>query len=114
MLDVLHFFFEEDVLSIASAEQSDAINATRTQLYSTLYNRSYKHATGSDKSARSYVNGSSVDLPQEETEYDEIPTPLDPAARSSSPFPAKPYVPPTRINSESSLPFGSVLDGPLG
>lgn len=112
MLDVLHFFFEDDIISITSAEQSDALDSTRVQIYSTLYNREYRHA--SQKNKRSYIGEESIGKPEDDLEYDDMPTPLDPAERSSSPFVAKPYIPPTKVNSESRLPFGTALDGPLG
>jgi hypothetical protein len=42
------------------------------------------------------------------------PTPVDPARRGDSPFPAKNYIPATPVNANSPKPFGSQIDAPLG
>lgn len=111
LLDVLHFFFEEDVGSLTTAEQADAREKTRTQLYASLYSKTYAYA--STKNSTSYIDNSVVLPAEDDVEDNEMPTPLDPAARSASAF-TKPYVPPTRMNSNPQRPFGTTLDGPLG
>lgn len=102
MLDVLHYMFEEDVARLTTAEQSDAVSAMRTTLYG-LYNKPYRYGTkssGSSSSGRQYVSG----------DYDfKTDVPFDPASQAP-----KPFVPATDFNPESSMPFGSVLDAPLG
>lgn len=99
------------MISISSAEQIDARDSVRSELYSSLYMRSYKH--GSTRRGTAYVDDS-IGAPEDDLVDDDLPTPLDPAERSSSPFVAKPYIPPSRVNGTSRLPFGSALDGPLG
>lgn len=111
LLDVLHFFFEEDVGSLTTAEQADAREKTRTQLYASLYSKTYAYA--STKNSTSYIDNSVVLPAEDDVEDNEMPAPLDPAARSASAF-TKPYVPPTRMNSNPQRPFGTTLDGPLG
>ena len=102
LLDVLHYFFEEDSARLTTAEQSDAISDLRTSLYQS-YNTSYKYAvkkrsSGQTYGGRAYVSDDGSDL-----------TPLDPMNQET-----KPFVPATDFNPDSSNPFGSVLDAPLG
>jgi hypothetical protein len=101
MVDVLHFMFEDEILSMSTAEQSDSRDAMRKIIYENLYKTSYSY--GSSKKA----DFSELDLPLD----DEIPTPLNPASRSAF---VKPFTPPTKFDPDSSKPFGSVLDAPLG
>lgn len=102
MLDVLHYFFEEDTKTVSTEEQSKAIDSMRTQLYR-LYGQTYRYGSGSSSatnSGRSYVSDGN-DFPTD--------IPFDPSAQE-----VKPYVPATDFNPESSMPFGSALDAPLG
>ena len=101
MVDVLHYFFEEDATRASTAEQSDAIDAIRTQMYLMFYDRTYKYAKSSVK-ATDYSN---LDEP---FETEEMPVAFDPIAQRP-----KPYTPSTDFNPDSSKPFGSVLDAPL-
>ena len=111
LLDVLHFFFEDDVASMTTAEQSDARDKTRSQLYHSLYSKRYAYASA--KNSVNYIDDSVVLPAEDDVEDNKMPAPLDPAARSASAF-TKPYVPPTRMNSNPQRPFGTTLDGPLG
>jgi hypothetical protein len=100
MLDVLHFFFEEDIIAITTGEQSEAITSMRNSLYA-LYDQTYAYGSTSSKNTggRQYVTG----------DYDfGSDVPFDPASQAP-----KPFVPPTEFNPESSMPFGGVLDAPL-
>lgn len=102
LLDVLHYFFEEDSARLSTAEQSEAVSDLRTSLYRS-YNISYKYATKKSSSGQTYgghayVSDDNSDL-----------TPLDPMNQET-----KPFVPATEFNPDSSNPFGSVLDAPLG
>lgn len=102
MLDVLHFFFEEDA-NVSSGEQAEARDKMREAIYRDLYKQTYKYGLSSSR-----VNDfSALDDPY----GDDMPTPVDPLARSGD---VKPYVPPTAFDSTSSRPFGTVLDAPLG
>lgn len=91
MLDVLHFFFEEDS-KFATAEQAESVSAGRTALYKDLYNVEYKYKI---KSSSKRTSSSS------EFSY-------------SDPDEVKPYIPPTEFDPDSFNPFGEVLDAPIG
>jgi hypothetical protein len=95
--------FEDDINSLTTGEQSQARDATRKLVYEDLYNTAYNY--GSSKKTNDF---SELDLPLDE---DEMPVPLDPAAQSRS---MKPFTPTTKFDPDSSKPFGSVLDSPLG
>lgn len=101
--------FEHDAESILSAEQADAKDALRAYVYEALYEREYKYASKS--SGRPGVSGD-VDLPFGEEEED-VPVPIDPFEKSHGKKPIKPYFEPTKLDPDSSLPFGSALDAPL-
>ncbi len=98
MVDVLHYTLEED-MRYSSAEQADAVASTRTQIY-LMYNKTYKYGSKSSDSSRQYISpGTSNDLD------------LDPMMAQQE---SKPYIPPTQLNPDSSVPFGTNLDSPLG
>ena len=106
MLDVLHYFFEDD-LSAASAEQSEARSKTREAIYRDLYLTEYKYAVKSTSG-----NASGDYLPKD---FDE---PLDSNEKEIVPFdplkaPTKPFVPATQFNPNAVKPFGNVLDAPF-
>lgn len=85
MLDVIHYFFEEDS-RVGSAEEAEAISAMRTTLYAVMYGTQYKYRINIDKTGNSAGMGGTT----------------------------KPYIPPTDFDADSVSPFGSVLDSPLG
>jgi hypothetical protein len=89
MLDVLHFFFEEDSRYV-SEEEARSVSALRTTIYGELYGTTYRYQMKS----RSNSGNSSGDY--------------------SDPNELKPYIPPTEFDPESLNPFGSVLDAPIG
>lgn len=100
MLDVLHYFFEED-FAYSSAEEAEARSNLRKELY-LLYGKTYSYiinSSGND-GGRKYVS------PEADFDLD-LPTEFSPKER-------KPYVPATDFNPESTMPFGSLLDAPLG
>lgn len=88
MLDVIHFFFEEDSRYL-SQEEVESVSATRTQLYETLYGTTYNYKV----KARSNTGSVSTGIP----DIDEV----------------KPYIPPTEFDPGSSNPFGNLLEAPL-
>jgi hypothetical protein len=109
MLDVLHFFFEEDFIHITTGEQAEARDKSRSMLYGQLYHREYKYAAPTTgRTAASPGISGPLD---EDLEIEDIPTPIDPFQRSRE---TKPYIPPTQVNENSRLPFGAALDEPLG
>jgi hypothetical protein len=105
MMDVIHFYFEEDS-RFATAEQIEAVSRMRTELYK-LYGTTYKYAVKSSgkmssSSGRKYINDS-----EDSSDFDLAE--FDPNNQE-----VKEYVEPTEFNPDSSMPFGSVLDAPLG
>lgn len=101
MLDVLHYFLEDD-MNVGSAEQADARDAVRQQIYEEMYNSSYKYGRKTNTTAVVKDFDAEAEEPQEK-----LPEPFNPAAKP------KRYIPPTRFDGESTLPFGSTLDAPL-
>tara|TARA_B110000977_G_scaffold200698_1_gene292191 strand:- start:1887 stop:2225 length:339 start_codon:yes stop_codon:yes gene_type:complete len=87
MLDVIHFFFEEDS-RYASGEEAEAVSKMRTQIYSGMYGTTYKYAVKSSSSKGASGFGDDMEL--------------------------KPYIPPTEVDIDSPQPYGSVLDAPIG
>ena len=104
MLDVLHYYFEEDALWSSTAEHAEAKDAVRSQVYAELYNKTYNY--GGTKTKQFDIDEIGPPLGD-----DEIPVPVDPFARSNS---VKPYTPATNFDPDSHRPFGQVLDAPLG
>lgn len=101
MLDVMHFYMEEDFSQATTAEQSKAKDKAREIIYRSLYNQKYTLATKSS-------NYQSANSSGEFYEDEEI-VPVDPLKG-----PTKSYVPTTDFNPESLKPFGDLLDSPLG
>jgi hypothetical protein len=85
MLDVVHYFFEEDS-RYGSAEEAEAVSAVRSALYGMYYRYGIKSKIKSSSGDNFY------------SDPDEI----------------KPYIPPTQFDPESANPFGAVLDAPIG
>jgi hypothetical protein len=102
MLDVLHYFFEEDIKTVSTGEQSESIDSMRTNLYQ-LYDQTYRYGAKKGNSTstggRAYVTGD-YEFPND--------VPFDPSAQET-----KPFVPATEFDPESSMPFGGLLDAPL-
>lgn len=107
MLDVLHFFFEED-LFYSTAEQAEGRDRAREAIYQDFYGEHYKYSASKGSSASGQGISRNFDFDIEEVE-EEI-TPFDPLQKKQ---PTKPYIPPTPVNATASQPFGNVLDGPL-
>lgn len=91
MLDIVHFFFEEDS-RYRSQEEVESVSAVRSQIYETLYGTTYRYKVKSNSSNRNNSNA---------------------AMDFSDPDEVKPYIPPTEFDPGSSNPFGKVLEAPL-
>jgi len=89
MLDVLHYYFEEDTTYITQ-EHALYTDTRRKSLYRLFYETEYKYGSVSEGSTKSYTTDSGEE------------------------FTSKSYVPPTEFNPESGKPFGEILDAPLG
>lgn len=90
MLDVLHFFFEQDS-RYGSAEEAESVSTLRTSLYRNLYDTTYNYGSSSNSAKTTAGNDYFTD-----------------------PNVVKPYIPPTEFNPDSFNPYGSVLDAPIG
>jgi hypothetical protein len=85
MMDVIHFFYEED-LHYSNIEEARWLDAKRKHIYKELYDEEYKYYSTSDVADQeASEDGGAV----------------------------KPYVPPTEFDPERPNPFGSVLDAPI-
>lgn len=96
MLDIIHYLFESD--SLDDEETSKAKLKMRRTLYKVLYMRRYTWQEG-------------------EGEYRDFGTQeisANPSGGRSTELSHKPYVPPTPVHADSPLPYGNVLDAPLG
>jgi hypothetical protein len=100
MLDIVHYFFEED-LTASSGEEVEAKTKIRTLIYRDMYNKPYNY--GVSNSEQSYNYDTANDGYVGATD-DTITDPLKP--------PVIPYTPTTEFNADSSLPFGNLLDAP--
>lgn len=101
MLDVLHFFFEQDS-RYTTREESEVVDNMRRRLYRELYSMEYAYQVGAGGAGgargRRYIDPRSD------------PTSFDPLISSQE---TKPYIPPTDFQPDSSMPFGSTLEAPL-
>ena len=108
MLDVVHYFLEED-FSAASSEQAEARSRMRTTLYESLYSKEYKYAMSSTRTKSFEAN---LDPPVNDAyiEPEEPIVPFDPSNQSAK---TKGYMPPTPVSDDPVQPFGKVLDSPM-
>lgn len=102
MVDVIHYFFEEDHLHYASGEQAEAASKFRERLYADLYDTKYEYSIsapsgGQTSGGRRYVSKNED---------------FDAAIPSTVSNKVKPYIPPTMFDPDASDPFGGVLDAP--
>lgn len=101
MLDVIHFFFEEDSRYV-SGEEAEAVSKLRTSVYESMYGVRYPYKVQSSGSG-TMGNGRRYISPDANFDLEDIPTNQ-----------SKPYVPPTDFNPDAHLPFGDALEAPLG
>ena len=106
MLDVVHFFFEEDALRFESGEQAEAASKFRTKLYE-LYDVKYKYAVAASGRSSS-AGGGGRSYISKDAGFD-----FDSKIPSSTSQAVKPYIPPTSFDPDTGLASGGVLDGPL-
>lgn len=85
MLDVIHYFLDQD-MRYSSPEELQMHDTVRRALFKDLYQRDYVY--GSKASTKSDSDFSDTEV--------------------------KPYIPPTEIDPDAFNPFGSVLDAPIG
>lgn len=92
MLDVIHFFFEEDS-RYSTAEEAKAVESLRTSLYETIYQTKYNYKATTNENGGSRQTAS--DFPMTSNEV-------------------KPYIPPTEFDPNVGLKFGNNVEAPLG
>lgn len=104
MLDVLHFYFEEDI-TLTSEDAMKAQSGVRVAVYD-LYDKKYPYAYHGKK-PKSPAEYGYVD---ENLPYDTSAPikPFDPKTE-----PTKAYTPATAFDAESANPFGGILDAPM-
>lgn len=85
MLDVIHYFFEEDN-NFVSQEHAIITERRRIRLYKNMYGKDYAYAVIEKSETKTSEDGKEI----------------------------KPYIEPTEFDPDSSNPFGSVLDAPIG
>ena len=105
MVDVLHYYFEED-LNVSTAEAQQARSETRSVVYGTLYGIPYKYKVAGSGSSN-FADGSQIPTDGYYGDDDDI-KPFDPMNNVT-----KAYVPATEMDADSPLPFGKILDAPL-
>jgi hypothetical protein len=106
MLDVLHFFFEED-FRFVSQEDSISRDELRKRMYKEMYDTEYAYSLNRDYESDNTMELDSPPLSQDDLEM-EVINPFNPRERE-----VKPFVEPTKVNEDQFNPFGSLLDDPL-
>lgn len=105
MLDVIHYFFEDDY-RYTTNEESIYKDEFRKSFYQQVYSYEYKYASEERSSNKSYK-----DFDEEPLEpMEENIQPFNPKAKKAT----KAYIEPTPLSGKSSNPFGDILDGPVG
>lgn len=108
MLDIIHYYFEEDYSQV-SEEATARKSALRESLYKTFYDEEYKYPyTKSGASQSQYKSFDPEDYETEVSPEEDVPKPFNPKAQKT-----KPYTPPTQLTNDTVAPFGSILDAPL-
>jgi len=97
MLDVVHYFFEED-LRASSGEELEAISKVRQTIYQMLYKKDYKSIFTSPESKYNMSTASDGPVP---------PASTPPGTERKS------YIPPTQFDPDTPAPFGEKIDAPL-
>jgi len=105
MLDVIHFYFEEDLMA-DSKEEIENKNRVRSIVYRDFYQETYKYGNSTSGESYNYSTASDGYLGEEKEEEDTIDKPIK--------QPTKPYSPPTDFDPNSSKPFGKAVEPPLG
>jgi hypothetical protein len=104
MLDVLHYFIEED-MNYLSAEHADGRSRTREILYQDFYGYRYPYA--SSNTANVSAQGGITKNFDDPIDDEEI------VAFNPLKGPTKAFVPATPVDASSRKPFGAILDEPL-
>jgi hypothetical protein len=106
MLDVIHYYFEDDH-RYASFDEASFKDQFRSSIFKNLYDSEYSFGQSNDDTPDYRDNELELDAPLENEK--EVIEPFNPRAKS-----VKRFIEPTNFDEDSSKPFGSVLDGPIG
>jgi hypothetical protein len=112
MLDVIHALFEEDNMA-QSAEEFEARGKMRNALYRDLYGRTIRYGAATNDTTSDISEDPEESLLDDDLTMDSGVNAFDPLKREVK-EPPKPYIPPTQFDPDGALPFGSVLDAPMG
>jgi hypothetical protein len=105
MLDVLHYFFEEDY-RYSTFEESEYKDIFRSKIYKDMYSVDYAYYSEKEKED---IKDFDEILPEEVEEVEDPIQPFSPRVKQT-----KAYVPPTELTNNVERPFGDILDQPLG
>jgi len=105
MLDVLHFFFEEDH-RYSTFEEAEYKDVFRSKIYKDMYNVDYAYYSERKEEGVKDFDDSAIEEPEE---VEDPIQPFSPRVKQ-----AKAYVPPTELTNNVERPFGDILDQPLG
>lgn len=108
MLDVLHYFFEDD-LFYSTIEQAEGRDRSRVAIYQDFYNSSYAYSTTFSSTASGKGFTKNFDDYEFISEEEKI-VPFDPLQKKKE---VKPFIKPTNVNAAAEQPFGDTLDGPI-
>jgi hypothetical protein len=109
MLDVIHFFYDEDS-RYAGYDQAVVVDKFRDAVFGKLYKTGYKYAVTDALSSTSSTDFSDLDASLDSDFVPDAPIqPFNPRAAET-----KPFVPPTEVSGDDEQPFGSLLDAPIG
>lgn len=106
MLDVIHYYFEDDH-RYASFDEASFKDEFRSSIFKNLYDSEYAFGMSKDDTPDYRNIESELDDPIEQPQ--EAIEPFNPRAKS-----VKGFIEPTNLNENSTKPFGSILDEPLG
>lgn len=108
MLDVIHFFYEEDS-RYTGHDQAFVVDSFRDSIYGRFYGTPYKYKVAEDNSGGSSdFSGLDASLDSEFTPEAPI-KPFNPRAAE-----VKPFFAPTEATGNDENPFGDLLDSPIG
>jgi hypothetical protein len=99
MLDVLHYFFEED-MKYPSEEEAESVSKMRTLIYREMYNMEYQYGF-KKKSSTNYSSASS-------NNFDDL-VPFDPTNAQT-----KPFIPATQVDPDTGMFMSEHLEPPVG
>lgn len=109
MLDVLHFYFEEDQVT-ATQEMRYQRSDVRENMYKLLYGVDYAYKLEKPKENQGTPNflEEEGDLSYDDEADDSDIKPFSPKNKG-----VKPFIPPSQPTGDGAQPFGSFVDAPL-